>query len=140
MKIKKLSLTILPVIVFFIFSFLPNTIFAADWWTYTPPPPETTFSVPTAGRGVASICSLPANPTLKIVIMNLIIGCILTRTAYLIVAAAIVVFLYGVFKFISSEGDDKQGGREFMFWGIVGIFVMISFWGIVKILQNTFGF
>jgi len=83
-------------------------------------------------------CSLPANPTFKILVMNLLIGCILVRTAYLIIAAAILVFVYGVFKFVISEGDDKQAGREFMFWGIVGIFIMTSFWGLVAILQNTF--
>ena len=87
-----------------------------------------------------SVCSISGNPTLKNIIMNLVIGCVLTRTAYLIIAAAIVVFLYGIFKFISSEGDDKQGGRELMFWGIVGIFVMTSFWGLAAILQNTFNF
>ena len=74
------------------------------------------------------------------IIVNFIIGCVLTRTAYLIIAAAFVVFLYGIFKFISAEGDDKQRGRELMFWGIIGIFVMISFWGLVAILQNTFKF
>lgn len=87
-----------------------------------------------------NVCSVSGNPTFKSIVMNLIIGCILTRTAYLIVTLAIVVFLYGIFKFITSEGDDKQAGREFMFWGVIGIFVMISFWGLTAILQNTFNF
>jgi hypothetical protein len=91
-----------------------------------------------------SACSINPNIaggiTLKYIIMNLIIGCILTRTAYLIIMAAVVVFLYGVFKFMRAEGEDKQKGREFIFWGIIGIFVMISLWGLVAILQNTFNF
>lgn len=85
-------------------------------------------------------CTINSKMALKDIIMGFVIGCVLSRVAYLIIASAIVVFVYGMFKFISSEGDDKQGGREFMFWGIVGIFVMISFWGLVAILQSTFKF
>ena len=110
-------------------------------------PTQTQTSFPAINSvegGYVDSCSLNPNIkgglTLKYIIMNFIIGCVLTRTAYLIIVAAIVVFLYGIFKFVSAEGDDKQGGRELMVWGIIGIFVMVSFWGLVAILQNTFKF
>lgn len=74
----------------------------------------------------------------KDLIMNLVIGCVLSNVVYVIVSLAVIVFLWGVFKFIRSEGDDKQQGREFMLYGIIGLFVMISLWGLVSILQNTF--
>ena len=83
-------------------------------------------------------CSMLGMTTLKDIIMRFIIGCILARSLYLIVALAVVIFLFGVFKFITSEGDNKQGGRELMFWGVVGLFVIFSIWGLVAILQNTF--
>ena len=74
----------------------------------------------------------------KDLIINLIIGCILSPLVYLIIAASVIVFLLGILKFIRSEGDDKQAGREFVVWGIVGLFVMISVWGLVSILSSTF--
>jgi len=71
-------------------------------------------------------------------IINVTIGCILSPLVYLIIAAAVIMFLWGVFKFIRAEGDDKQAGKEFIVWGLVGLFVMVSVWGLVSILSNTF--
>jgi hypothetical protein len=57
----------------------------------------------------------------------------------LIIGLAIFIFIFGIFKMITSESpEEKQKGRDLMFWGIIGIFVMISLWGLVSILQNTF--
>jgi membrane-associated HD superfamily phosphohydrolase len=74
----------------------------------------------------------------KDLVNNIIVSGILTPLVYLLVGLAVLVFVYGVFKFIKAEGEEKQSGREFMIWGIIGIFVMISVWGLVAILQNTF--
>ena len=53
---------------------------------------------------------------------------------------AFVVFLWGVFKFIrSSEQKDKQESKQFIFMGLIGLFVMVSVWGIIKILNTTLG-
>ena len=71
-------------------------------------------------------------------LVTTLISCFLTPISYLLVSLSIVIFALGVFKFIKAEGDGKQGGREFMFFGIIGIFVMVSLWGLVNILQNTF--
>lgn len=71
-------------------------------------------------------------------IMNTIIGGMLTPVITLIVSGAIVVFLWGVFKFVRSEGKEKEAGKSMMVWGIVGIFVMVSVWGLVNILRGTF--
>ncbi|MFA6430302.1 MAG: hypothetical protein WC229_02540 [Candidatus Paceibacterota bacterium] len=76
--------------------------------------------------------------TFSDLIMNTIIGGMLRPIIALIVSAAIVVFLLGVFKFIRSEGKEKEAGKQFMTWGIVGIFVMVSVWGLVNILRGTF--
>ena len=50
-------------------------------------------------------------------------------------------FLWGVFKYIvnyENEGK-RQESREFMMYGVIALFVMASVWGLVKILENTFG-
>jgi len=71
-------------------------------------------------------------------IVNTIIGGMLRPIVSLLVSAAILVFLWGVFKFIRSDGKEKETGKQFMVWGLVGIFVMVSVWGLVNILQGTF--
>ncbi|MBP9760378.1 MAG: hypothetical protein KBD24_03350 [Candidatus Pacebacteria bacterium] len=54
---------------------------------------------------------------------------------------AFVVFLWGVVTFIHKAGDDAEiaKGRQRMLWGVVGLFVIASVWGIVAILQALFG-
>ena len=60
----------------------------------------------------------------------------------LIFAFAFFIFLWGVFKaYIWSRGDDAEvtKGHHFIWWGIIGFAVMISVWGIVNVVTNTFG-
>ena len=53
---------------------------------------------------------------------------------------AFVVFLWGVFKFVrSSEQKDKEESKQFIYMGLIGLFVMVSVWGIIKILNTTLG-
>ena len=58
----------------------------------------------------------------------------------LIYALITLVFLLGVFEFVKNADNEtkRAEGRQFMIWGIIGLFVMISFQGIVMVLQNTF--
>jgi hypothetical protein len=59
----------------------------------------------------------------------------------IIMAIALLVFLFGVLKFITNGEDDtaRTQGRQFMFWGLVGLTVMVSVWGLVQILAGTLG-
>jgi uncharacterized membrane protein YuzA (DUF378 family) len=80
-----------------------------------------------------------ASSTFKDLINTTIIGGILTPLVYLLIGLSVVIFIYGVFKFtIQDQEKSKQEGKDFMIWGIVGIFVMVSVWGLVSILTNTF--
>jgi hypothetical protein len=58
----------------------------------------------------------------------------------LMMGLALVFFLWGVFKFVRDAGDDKARteGKKFMFWGIMGIFIMLCVWAFVEILAGTF--
>lgn len=67
---------------------------------------------------------------------------ILDQVVILLIGLAAVFFLFGILKYI-ARGDDEESqkkGRNIMIYGIIGLFVMVSFWGIVNILMNTFGF
>jgi len=60
--------------------------------------------------------------------------------AAIITGLAFIFFLWGIAKYIFSAGDEnkKQEGKSIMLWGIIGLFVMFSIWGILTILFNTF--
>lgn len=60
----------------------------------------------------------------------------------LLFAVAFIVFLYGVaMKYILSNGDETkvEEGHKLILWGLIGFFVMVSVWGMVNILVDTFG-
>jgi len=59
----------------------------------------------------------------------------------LLMVAAFVVFLWGVIKFITSGGDEekKKSGKSLIIYGLIGLFVMVAVWGIIKLVQGTFG-
>jgi len=45
----------------------------------------------------------------------------------ILVAGSLLVFVWGVAKFILSAGDEKKvaEGKTLMFWGVVALFVMV---------------
>lgn len=58
-----------------------------------------------------------------------------------IIGLAVLAFLYGIFTFIYHSDDEskRKEGSAFMFYGIIGIFIMISVWGFVRFFTGTFG-
>lgn len=58
---------------------------------------------------------------------------------YFLIAAAFIFTLYGSLRFIGAEGESRSEWRRVMTYGIISLFVMVSIWGIVNLLTNTFG-
>ncbi len=67
----------------------------------------------------------------------------LVRTATVVVAGiALLVFFWGLVKFILKVGGDAKAvedGRKLMIWGVVAIFVMVSIWGLIGFIQRQLG-
>ncbi len=57
-----------------------------------------------------------------------------------IFSLAFVMFLWGMTQFLmnSEEEAKREKGRQFMIWGIIALTVMVSVWGLVKVLGGTF--
>lgn len=57
-----------------------------------------------------------------------------------LVLVAVVTFLSGLVGFVSAGDNEekRQAGRQIMIFGIVVLFIMVSFWGFVGILSNSF--
>lgn len=62
----------------------------------------------------------------------------------LAIAVAAAVFFYGGFRYIFGirNGEEKalKDGNKFLLWGGITLFVMVSMWGIIAVVQGTFGF
>ena len=60
-----------------------------------------------------------------------------------IFAIAFIVFLWGVYRYLilgAASEEKRQEGQKFIMYGLIGFFLMISVWGIVNLLINSFGF
>ncbi len=64
------------------------------------------------------------------------------RLIPLLGAIAFLIFVYGVARFIRSAGSEKelQNSKNIIIWGIVGLFILMSVWGIISFLRSEFGF
>ncbi|TSC71200.1 MAG: type II keratin, basic [Parcubacteria group bacterium Gr01-1014_49] len=81
------------------------------------------------GFGVAGIA---------ITIINIINGVLVP----LLFAISFIVFLYGIAKaYIFSPGDEEaiKTGHKIILWGLLGFAAMVSVWGLVGVVVNTFG-
>jgi len=67
-----------------------------------------------------------------------IVNILNTGTGVLILLG-LVTYFWGVASNIPHFGDEKgaEKMKAYFFWGIIVLFVMVSIWGIVQILQNT---
>ncbi|KKQ34924.1 MAG: hypothetical protein US50_C0031G0004 [Candidatus Nomurabacteria bacterium GW2011_GWB1_37_5] len=63
---------------------------------------------------------------------------ILNIVLLIVLAIAFLYFVTGVIKYITAKEDkDKEAARSVMIYGIIGLFVIFSAWGLIRILQNT---
>ena len=68
------------------------------------------------------------------------IGGILNSVIPILVALGAVYFVWGVVQYIMT-GDEakKKEGRTKMIYGLIGLVVIFCMWGLVVIIQNSFG-
>ena len=74
--------------------------------------------------------------------VNGIIGALNTIVVPIIFALAFISFLWGVVNyFFLHPGDESKRaeGRQFVLWGLLGMVVLFSVWGVVNILLSTLG-
>ena len=65
---------------------------------------------------------------------------ILSNLIPLFITLALIYFIYGVAKFVTAkEASEKETARDVMIYGAIGLFVIVSIWGIVGLLQSFTG-
>lgn len=70
-----------------------------------------------------------------------IIDNIVAPIVQLIFALAVLVFVWGVFGyFINGEdADARKTGSYHILWGVVGMAIMVSVYGIIRFVANSVG-
>ncbi|MDP3874982.1 MAG: hypothetical protein U1C66_00385 [Patescibacteria group bacterium] len=67
------------------------------------------------------------------------VGGLLNPLIAIVVAVALLVFFWGLAKFIFRLGGDEKAveeGKRIMLWGLLALFVMVSVWGIINFMQK----
>jgi ABC-type phosphate transport system permease subunit len=66
---------------------------------------------------------------------------ILNPIILLLFAIAFLVSIFGIFQFINSETSDagRETGKRRIFWGLFGMFIMFSAYGLINLILGTFG-
>ncbi len=58
----------------------------------------------------------------------------------ILLAIAVIAFFWGLVMYLLSGevAEKKSQGIQIMMMGLIAIFVMVSIWGIIRVLQSTF--
>ncbi|TAK58646.1 hypothetical protein EPO14_02315 [Patescibacteria group bacterium] len=85
------------------------------------------------------VSTFAAASTIQDVLRNLNLPLQLATT--LVVMLALLLFFWGLAMYVfgSSNDEKRKKGIPMMIWGIVALFVMLSIFGIINMLQATFG-
>lgn len=55
-------------------------------------------------------------------------------------AVAFAVFLWGVYKYFIYGADnetERETGKKFVLWGVIGFVIISSVWGLVNVVKQT---
>ena len=66
---------------------------------------------------------------------------ILNPIIALLFAIAFLYFFYGIFQFIASQTADskREEGKRKIFYGLVGMFIMFSAYGLIGLVLDVLG-
>lgn len=78
-------------------------------------------------------------PTDLKTLIQFFIDLIINPAIALLTAVAVLLFIWGIVQYILYASDEKKkvSGRDTMFYGIIALFVLFSFWSIVQLLKRS---
>jgi len=94
--------------------------------------------------GLAFLSALPFSAFAQVSFQS-IFSDLITNVFRLLLATAVTIvplfFFWGLAKFIFQAGNEQAvaAGKQLMFWGVIALFVLVSFLGIIAFIQGEFG-
>ena len=91
-------------------------------------------------NGVIDVCPKSGGIHSLTDLINFFTCTLINAVVPLLVTLAVVGFIYGIIQyFLYPDNEEKRkAGKNFMFWGIITLFVIVSVWGLVRIFSTTF--
>ena len=73
-------------------------------------------------------------------LLDRFVDVIIDPTILLVFTTGFLFFVWGLVQFLVDlrNGGEHEEGKKHMLWGLVGMFVMASVYGIIALLDNTF--
>ncbi len=69
-----------------------------------------------------------------------VINKILATIIPILITLAVVYFIWGVIQYtVSGDEEKKKAARGMIIQGLIGLFIIVAFWGIIRLVTNTFG-
>lgn len=67
-----------------------------------------------------------------------IVSVIIDPLVLFLVGLTIIFFIFGFLQFFWGDDDESRTkGRQHMLWGVIGMFVAFSVWGIIGLITGT---
>lgn len=91
-----------------------------------------------AGAQTIRIFDTP-NPNLNFTVLVNKLSDIANYIIPFLIGVAFVIIIWGIFRYVRSAGDAEQivKARMYIIYGIIALFMMLSFWGFVMIINNS---
>ena len=72
-------------------------------------------------------------------LIDKIVEYIVNPAILIVFTAGFFMFVWGIVQFLwTLDEGAKSEGKQHMLWGIVGMLIMVSVYGIISIIDNTF--
>ena len=96
------------------------------------------YFLPLAAFATTVVASDTSNDNLADLIFQ--INAVINTIIPFLVGLAVLIIIWGVFNYISGAGDEEKRAqaKQYIVWGVVGVFIMLSVWGLVNVLVNSF--
>lgn len=74
-------------------------------------------------------------------LLDTIVSVVLNPIAMLLFAWGFFQFVWGLFEFMRKLNVDemREQGAKHMIYGVIGMFIMATVWGIINTVTNTLG-
>ena len=72
---------------------------------------------------------------------NNVVTLIINPLIGLLFAVGIAYFVWGAAQFILNADNEeaRKKGKQHLLWSVIGLFIMVAVFGILRIVLNTFG-
>lgn len=74
-------------------------------------------------------------------VLNNLLKYIVNPLVALLFALAFLIFLWGLLQLMWNGANPMKNiqGKDHMIWGVIGMFIMVSFGAIINLIVSTFG-